>query len=136
MKNDETSWKPEWSCPRETVAIQADDENYETFDDVEVFEEEEGLFRLYETPFLSELRFGDLIRAERNGNDQLWFIEIVGRTNFDLKKIFLSASEALTFTNKNKTSLNKLMDAGGLWQLEAGGVLTLTVPPDFDLELT
>ena len=136
MKNDETSWKPEWSCPRETVAIQADDENYETFDDVEVFEEEEGLFRLYETPFLSELRFGDLIRAERNGNDQLWFIEIVGRTNFDLKKIFLSASEALTFTNKNKTSLNKLMDAGGLWQLEAGGVLTLTIPPDFDLELT
>jgi hypothetical protein len=135
MKNDETSWKPEWSCPRETVAIQADDENYETFDDVEVFEEEEGLFRLYETPFLSELRFGDLIRAERNGNDQLWFIEIVGRTNFDLKKIFLSASEALTFTNKNKTSLNKLMDAGGLWQLEAGGVLTLTIPPDFDLEL-
>ena len=92
MKNDETSWKPEWSCPRETVAIQADDENYETFDDVEVFEEEEGLFRLYESPFLSELRFGDLIRAERNGNDQLWFIEIVGRTNFDLKKIFLSAS--------------------------------------------
>ena len=136
MKNDETSWKPEWSCPRETVAIQADDENYETFDDVEVFEEEEGLFRLYETPFLSELRFGDLIRAERNGNDQLWFIEIVGRTNFDLKKIFLSASEALTFTNKNETSLNKLMDAGGLWQLEAGGVLTLTIPPDFDLELT
>jgi hypothetical protein len=136
MKNDETSWKPEWSCPRETVAIQADDENYETFDDVEVLEEEEGLFRLYETPFLSELRFGDLIRAERNGNDQLWFIEIVGRTNFDLKKIFLSASEALTFTNKNETSLNKLMDAGGLWQLEAGGVLTLTVPPDFDLELT
>ena len=136
MKNDETSWKPKWSCPRETVAIQADDENYETFDDVEVFEEGEGLFRLYESPFLSELRFGDLIRAERNGNDQLWFIEIAGRTNFDLKKIFLSASEALTFTNKNETSLNKLMDAGGLWQLEAGGVLTLTVPPDFDLELT
>ena len=135
MKNDETSWKPEWSCPRETVAIQADDENYETFDDVEVFEEEEGLFRLYETPFLSELRFGDLIRAERIGNDQLRFIKIVGRPNFDFKKILLSASDALTFKKKNETSLNKLMDAGGLWQLEAGGVLTLTIPPDFDLEL-
>lgn len=129
------NWKPEWSCPRETVAIKADEKSYETFGGVEVFEEEEGLFRLYETPFLSELRFGDLICAERNGNDQLWFIEIVDRTNFDFKRIFLSASEALTFTNKNKTSLNKLMDAGGLWQLEAGGVLTLAVPPDFDFEL-
>ena len=135
MKNDETSWKPEWSCPRETVAIQADDENYETFDDVEVFEEEEGIFRLYESPFLSELRFGDLIRAERIGNDQLRFIKIVGRPNFDFKKILLSASEALTFANQNEKSLNKLMDAGGLWQLEAGGVLTLTVPLGFDLEL-
>jgi len=135
MKNDETSWKPEWSCPRETVAIQADDENYETFDDVEVFEEEEGLFRLYETPFLSELRFGDLIRAERIGNDQLRFIKIVGRPNFDFKKILLSASDALTFKKKNESSLNKLMDAGGLWQLDASGVLTLTVPPGFDLEL-
>jgi hypothetical protein len=43
---------------------------------------------------LSELRFGDLIRAKRNGNDQLWFIEIVDRPNFNFKKISLSASDA------------------------------------------
>lgn len=93
MKKDKTSWKPEWSCARETVAIQADEEGYETFGDLEVFEEEEGLFRLYESPCLSELRFGDLIRAKRNGNDQLWFIEIVDRPNFNFKKILLSASD-------------------------------------------
>ena len=67
MNEFKQPWKPDWSLELETVFIDAENEVYTVFEGVKVFEEQEGLFRLYETPFLSELRFGDLIHAERSG---------------------------------------------------------------------
>ena len=47
-------WRPDWSLKREVVRIESDEESYETFDEIEVFEEGNGFFRLYETPVFSE----------------------------------------------------------------------------------
>ena len=69
-------WRPDWSLEREVVRIESDDESYETFDEIEVFEEENGFFRLYETPLISEnLRWGDLIHAERGGEGCFMFLK-------------------------------------------------------------
>ena len=131
-------WRPDWSLEREVVRIESDDENYETFDEIEVFEEENGFFRLYETPLFSEnLRWGDLIHAERGGEGVLWFLSFVERPDYDHRTSILSSKLAGTgknsFVEKNQNYLKELMDAGGFWHLDMGGMLTTIIPPGFNL---
>ena len=132
------NWKPDWSLEREVVRIESDDENYETFDEIEVFEEENGFFRLYETPVFSEnLQWGDLIQAERSEEGVLCFLSFVERPDYDHKTSILSSKVTGTgensFVEKNQKYLKELMDAGGFWQLDMGGMLTTITPPGFDL---
>ena len=131
-------WRPDWSLEREVVRIESDDESYETFDEIEVFEEENGFFRLYETPLISEnLRWGDLIHAERGGEGVLCFLSFVERPDYDHRTSILSSKLAGTgknsFVEKNQNYLKELMDAGGFWQLDMGGMLTTITPPGFNL---
>ena len=126
------NWKPDWSLEREVVRIESDDENYETFDEIEVFEEENGFFRLYETPLFSEnLRWGDLIHAERGGEGVLWFLSFVERPDYEHSLSILSGTGENSFVEKNQNYLNAIMDAGGFWQLDMGGMLTTIVPHGF-----
>ena len=130
-------WRPDWSLEREVVTIESDEEGYETFDEIEVFEEKNGFFRLYETPLFSEnLRWGDLIHAERGGEGVLWFLSFVERPDYDHRTSILSSKLAGTgensFVEKNQKYLKELMDAGGFWQLDMGGVLTTITPPGFN----
>jgi hypothetical protein len=131
-------WRPDWSLKREVVRIESDEESYETFDEIEVFEEENGFFRLYETPLISEnLRWGDLIHAERGGEGVLCFLSFVERPDYDHRTSILSSKLAGTgknsFVEKNQNYLKELMDAGGFWQLDMGGMLTTIIPPGFNL---
>ena len=131
-------WRPDWSLEREVVRIESDDESYETFDEIEVFEEENRFFRLYETPLISEnLRWGDLIHAERGGEGVLCFLSFVERPDYDHRTSILSSKLAGTgknsFVEKNQNYLKELMDAGGFWQLDMGGMLTTITPPGFNL---
>ena len=135
------TWRPDWSVKREVVEIISDDESYETLGGVEISEEEEGFFRLYETPLFTEnLQWGDLIHAERSGEGVLWFLQFVERPDYDHRTNFLSRELAGTgnnsFVEKNQDHLKKLMDAGGFWQLDMGGMLTTIVPNGFHWELS
>lgn len=131
-------WRPDWSLEREVVTIESDEESYETFDEIEVVEEKDGFFRLYETPLFSEnLRWGDLIHAERGGEGVLWFLSFVERPDYDHRTSILSSKLAGTgknsFVEKNQNYLKELMDAGGFWHLDMGGMLTTIIPPGFNL---
>ena len=133
-------WRPDWSLKREVVGIESDEEGYETFDDVEVFEEGNSFFRLYETPIFTEnLRWGDLIHAERSGDGILRFLDFVERPDYEHRTTLLSSQISGTgknsFVEKNQNYLKELMDAGGFWQLDMGGMLTTIVPSGFNWEL-
>ena len=129
-------WRPDWSLEREVVRIESDDKSYETFDEIEVVEEENGFFRLYEDPFAENLQWGDLIQAERSEEGALCFLSFVERPDYDHKTSILSSKVAGTgensFVEKNQKYLKELMDAGGFWQLDMGGVLTTITPPGFN----
>ena len=129
-------WRPDWSLEREVVRIESDDESYETFDEIEVVEEENGFFRLYEYPFAENLQWGDLIQAERSEEGVLCFLSFVERPDYEHRTSILSSKVAGTgensFVEKNQKYLKELMDAGGFWQLDMGGVLTTITPPGFN----
>ena len=124
-------WRPDWSLEREVVRIESDDKSYETFDEIEVVEEENGFFRLYEDPFAENLQWGDLIQAERSEEGVLCFLSFVERPDYEHSLSILSGTGENSFVEKNQNYLNAIMDAGGFWQLDMGGLLTTTVPRGF-----
>ena len=124
-------WRPDWSLEREVVRIESDDESYETFDEIEVVEEENGFFRLYEYPFAENLQWGDLIQAERSEEGVLSFLQFVERPDYDHSLSILSGTAENSFVEKNQNYLKAIMDAGGFWQLDMGGMLTTIVPHGF-----
>ena len=62
------TWIADWKCEKFNAEIDADLEEFGTLDFIPVCEERKNQFRLYDNPMLSELRWGDLIQGERNGN--------------------------------------------------------------------
>jgi hypothetical protein len=133
------AWLPDWDkMQRVEVEILYQDETYGLFSTelVEVSVEADGTFRVLEQPFLDEtITWGDCIRAEWVDEKTIRLLELVEHSEHT--RVIYLRNLPVDRTSDNDMSANThlqsimkiIMDDGGFWQLEMGGLLTVFYPP-------
>ena len=124
------TWIADWKCEKFNAEIDADLEEFGTLDFIPVCEERKNQFRLYDNPMLSELRWGDLIQGERNGNT-IFLKKIIQRAEHSIYDYQL-----LSLIEDKDTFLKNIMEEGGFWAHEQWFMDSwyIWVPPAFPLE--
>lgn len=110
-------------------------DNGMSFETLIVTQLENDIYRLEETPLLSEteLSFGDVIRLERDHLDRLIFRETISKSNFQVYSYLIA--EHLRDASKFKDFCDQVMQLGGMWEFALGGVLIVHIPKDIDFDV-
>ena len=95
---------------------------------VETYGSAPGLYRLEESSFAGEAVYGDTIRALQMPDGTLLFREIVGRSPLTTQSWILS--EKVLGTERIRSVLARVINAGGMWEQAFGGMLIVHTPPD------
>ena len=86
------------------------------------------LFRLEESSFLGDAVYGDVIRCKPAEDCSLVFEKIVERSKLTTQSWIFSRE--LLATDRIRSILDSVMEAGGMWEQAFGGWLSVHTPPE------
>ena len=116
---------------KEIKIINIDDGSSET---VYAEQIDSDTFKLLENPiFNCRINYGTIVKVIQDSNGELVMSQIMGASDFETRKFFLSAS--LNEIQLRAKIGQPILDAGGMWEVVFGGIAFVHLPKNSNFNL-